>query len=244
MSALLFGALAQGAAGCIFVSDDDGTSGTAEVAASWSIFNGDAAADCPPGATTAAINAQLEGDSTPFVDLYNCSDGAGLADTLPAGNYTVWVDLTDDSGATLFAQSEAANITLSDGEHASADFQIDGFNGFWDVSWRVMDSTGTTEVGCAGATGQSGASVLSTNTDTTTGYDSVWDCTAGEGAVVTTDPVPVGGYVIVLSVLTPDPNDPNNPEADLSMGDSAEIQESILHGNEFVNLGEVDILLF
>lgn len=232
MSALLFGALAQFAAGCIFVSDDDGTSGTAEVAASWSIFDGDQAAGCPAGATTAAVNAQLEGDSTPYVDLYNCSDGAGLADTLPAGNYTVWVDLTDDSGATLFAQSEAASITLSDGEHASADFTIDGYNGFWDVSWNILDAGGT-NVGCAGLN-QNGVSVLSTNTDTTTGYDSVWPCAEGEDpSIVTTDPVPVGGYVIVLSVL--------EPGTDASLGDSVEIQESILHGNEFVDLGVVDI---
>jgi hypothetical protein len=77
-------------------------------------------------------------------------------------------------------------------------------------------------------------SVLSTNTDTTTGYDSIWNCTDGEGAVVTTDPVPVGGYVIVLSALDP---------GQLSIGSSNEIQDSILHGNEFVSLGTVDIFL-
>ena len=233
MSALLFGVLAQGATGCIFVSDDDGddtTSGTASVTATWSIFDGENAAGCPVGAGTAAVNALRAGDSEPFVDLYNCEDGSGDALDLPAGDYTVWVDLTDDSGATLFAQSESVAIGLSDGEHAQADFTIDGFNGFWDVGWSLLDEGGA-PITCADVN-QDGVGVLSTNTDTTTGYDSLWNCTDGEDpSFVTTDPVPVGGYVIVLSLI--------DPATQGSLGDSVEIQEVITHGNEFVDLGVV-----
>ena len=111
MSALLF-ATAANAAGCIFVSGDDDASGTASVSASWTVLNDGASAACPPGATTAAVNAQRPEDSLPFVDLYNCEDGAGIADNLPAGDYDVWVELTDDSGAGLVAQSETASPTL------------------------------------------------------------------------------------------------------------------------------------
>ena len=233
MSALLFATAAQ-AAGCIFVSGDDDGGGTATVQATWSIFNDDAAAACPDGATTAAVNAQLGNDS-PFVDLYDCSAGSGVADNLPAGDYTVWVELTDDSGAVLYAQSEAAAISLSDGELATADFQIDAYNGFFDVGWFVTDPGGA-EVGCAGVANQNGVSVLSTNSSTTEGTDSIFNCADGEDpSFVTTDPVAVGDYVVSLSLLD---------QNDLAIGGSADIVTSIDHGNEFVDLGVVEISLF
>ena len=234
MSALLFATAAQ-AAGCIFVSGDDSSGGTASVSASWTILNDGASAACPPGATTANVTALRSGDSTPYVDQYFCSDGAGDANNLPAGDYTVRVDLTDDSGADLIAQSEDANITLSDGEHASANFEIDGYNGFFDVSWTINDAGGT-EVGCAGAVGQNGVSMLATLSGTQEGTDTLVNCTDGEDpAIATTDPVIVGDYVIVLSLLD---------QADLAIGDSADITARIDHGNEFVDLGSNVITLF
>jgi len=235
MSALLFATAAQ-AAGCIFVSgdDDDDGGGTATVSASWSIFNDDAAAACPPGATTAAVNAQ-RGSETPFVDLYDCSDGAGVADNLPAGDYTVWVELTDDTGSALYAQSESFAVSLSDGELVEAAFEIDAYNGFFDVGWFVTDAGGT-EVGCAGVANQNGVSVLSTNSSTTEGTDSIFNCADGEDPnFVTTDPVAVGDYVVSLSLLD---------QGDLAIGASADVVTSIGHGNEFVDLGVVEISLF
>jgi hypothetical protein len=233
MSALLFG-LAIGASGCIFVTSDDDDTGTAQINATWDIVDDGAQANCPTGATTAAVNALRSGDADPFVDLYDCDDFAGAASDLPAGNYTIWVDITDDSGAELYAQSESATVSLSDGETVGADFLIDGYNGFWDISWTIHNAGGT-EIGCAGAAGENGVGVLSTNTDTNEGFDSLYNCEDGEDpAIVTSDAVPVGGYVVVLSILD---------NADASMGDSNEIQDAILHGNEFVDLGSHPITL-
>jgi hypothetical protein len=53
---------------------------------------------------------------------------------------------------------------------------------------------------------------------------------------VTTDPVPVGDYVVVLSLI--------DPATQNAIGDSAPINESITYGNEFVDLGVVAITLF
>ena len=232
MSALLIAAASQ-AAGCIFVSgDDDGGGGTASVSASWDVLNDGSPANCPAGATTAAVNAQRSTDTDPFVDLYDCSAGAGIADNLPAGDYEVWIDLTDDSGATLFAESESFNVSLGDGENVSANFQIDAYNGAFDVSWDILDSGGT-DVGCAGA--PNGVGILGTLSGTTEATDTRLDCAAGlDPTIATTDPMALGDYVVVLSIL-------DNANPPLSQGDSAEIQSSLDFGNQFVDLGIVDI---
>jgi hypothetical protein len=226
--AILLGALQ--AAGCIFVSSDDTTTdGIATIDVSWTLEDDGAPASCPAGATTAAINAHLSGRADPFVDLYNCDDLGGVADELPLGDYTVWVDFTDDSGAVLYAQSEAVNITLdTDGEVATANFRVDMYNGFFDISWEIAGGS------CASVTND-GVSVLSTLSGTTEGIDDVFSCSDGEApAIATTGALLIGDYVIAVALL----------DNDLAIGEAPEIQESIAFGNEFVDLGTVTITLF
>lgn len=118
MSALVLGAASQ-AAGCIFVTDDGDEVAAIDVA--WTLSGG----GCDAEVNTATINAQLAGDSTPYKDIYDCTAGSGTIADLPLGTYTVWVDLTDTNGDTLYSQSEAVSITLnSDGQLAAADFAI------------------------------------------------------------------------------------------------------------------------
>jgi len=225
--ALLLAALQ--ATGCIFVSDDDGDTATINV--SWELFSGSAAVECPVGATTIAVNAQL-GSGTPYVDLFDCSGaGSGFADDLPLGTYQVWVDVTDSTGSALYAQSEAAEITLdSPGEFAQAAFDIDVDNGFWDVSWNIIGVNGN---GCA-AVNQNGVGVLSTLAGTTTGRDDKFNCVDGEDPnFVTTPPIPIGDYTVILSLL--------EPGTDASLGDSLAITPSIDYGNQFVDLGTITI---
>jgi hypothetical protein len=226
--ALLLGALQ--ATGCIFVSDDDDTvDGTAGIDVSWTLESDGAPAGCPVGATTAAVNAQRDGSGDPFVDLFDCADGGGLADDLPLGTYRVWVDFTDSSGNVTYAQSEAADINLTvDGQIAQADFTVDVDNGFFDVQWEIAGG------GCASVACENGVGVLSTHTSTTMGYDDKFNCEDGETGTVTTGALPIGDYVVVLSILD---------AQDASLGDSAEIQDSIDWGNQFKLLNDGPIAI-
>lgn len=231
MSALLLGALQ--ATGCIFVSGDDTgddvPDGTATINVSWSLEDDGASANCPAGATTAAINSLLADRADPFVDVYDCADLGGTATDLPLGNYTVWVDFTDDSETVLYAQSEAAAISLdSDGEVATAIFTVDVANGFFDISWTIQGSS------CAGVTND-GVSVLSTLSGTTEGTDDVFTCTDGESPnIATTGALLIGAYVVDVALLDP---------GQLSIGGADPIQTDIAFGNEFVDLGTVTIVL-
>jgi hypothetical protein len=233
MSALLIAAVSQ-AAGCIFVSDDDGSSGTNSVDATWSLVDLGAPTACPAGATTATVYAQRASDSSPFADIYDCADGGGSAADLPDGDYVVWVELTDDSGATLYAESEDASISLAGGENAQADFTIDAYNGFWDVGWNLFDAGGAPEA-CADVAND-GISVLSTNSSTTEGQDDLFDCAQGENGNEVTLPadsgLPIGDYTVVMSLLDP---------SQAALGESTPVTASIDYGNDFVDLGIVDI---
>jgi hypothetical protein len=245
MSALVLGGLSQ-AAGCIIVSDDDpDVVETAAVQVTWDLVNGGDPAGCPAGATTAAINALRAGDADPYVFLYDCADGTGATVDefgdydLPLDSYDVWVDLTDDSGAVLYAQSELATINLDQpGELATAIYTIDVANGFFDVAWTLESSSGSA-LTCADVGGEDGVSVLSTISGTTEAFDDLFDCENGGG---TTFELPIADYTVAVSIID-DPDGPG-PQAGVSLGDADIIQTSIDYGNQFRDLGTVPIVVF
>jgi hypothetical protein len=221
MSALMLGVLSQ-AAGCIFVTDDDGE--TAAMDVGWVLEDG----SCGGPVNTATINALLDGDSTPYKDIYDCADGSGITQDLPLGHYTVWVDLTDGSGGQLMAQSESFETDLvTQDQLVVADFTINVTNGFFDVGWTFAG--GDT---CADAVGEDGISVLSTEVGNPSGaFDDLFDCEDGFGV---TFPIPVGEYTISTAIINA------NGEA---LGDAPPVTEVIDHGNEFVTV-DVVITLF
>jgi hypothetical protein len=229
MSALVLGALSQ-AAGCIFVSDDTagddiGGDGTASIDVTWvlqdSFVDDGVIAGCA-GAGTATVYAQL-GSDTPYTDIFDCVDGGGTSMDLPLGTYTVWVEITNDAGTALFAQSETATVNLTtDGQLATAVYDIENVNGFFDVVWTFANGES-----CADAVGEDGISILATLGGTTEATDDLYDCEDG-GA--TTPAVPIGSYVVEVYII-----DANN----LSLGGAPEIQTSIDYGNEFVELDPV-----
>jgi hypothetical protein len=210
------------------VSDETGS-----IAATWQLQDDGTLVDCPAGATTAAVHSLLDGDTDDYIDLFNCSALTGTANDLPAGDYQVWIDLTDDTGVTLYAQSESKAITVIGGETAERTFAIDVANGFVDVSWSLVASGGG-QVTCA-ASGGNSTSVLSTQTDTNTAFDDIYQCTDGEApARVTTGALPLGPYATQLSLLG---------DGDVVLGQSEIVQFSIDHGTELENLGVVTITM-
>jgi hypothetical protein len=212
----------------------DADTSPARVDVTWHIVSNEAPADCPAGATTATIYAQRLGDAEPFADIYDCSAGAGSATDLPAGDYTIWIELTDDGGATLYAESESATLNLSPGETPAADFVIDGTHGAFDVSWQLHTAGGAATT-CAAVTND-GVSILQTNNTTTEGTDDLWDCTAGEAPSVVTDEwLPIGDYTIAVSLLD---------ATQASIGDAPTQLATIEYGNQFVDLGVETITLF
>jgi len=216
MSALALGAMSQ-AAGCIFVTDDDDDTGTIDVG--WVLADGGCG-----DADTATINALLDGDSTPYKDIYNCTDGSGLTQDLPLGSYLVWVDMTNGSGGALVAQSESVEIDIDTaGQLAIADFAINMSNGYFDVGWSF--SGGDT---CASFAGEDGVSVLSTEVGNPAGaYDDVFDC---EDTFGVTAEIPVGDYTVSVAIIN------GNGAA---LGEAPDETVSIDHGNEFVQFDVV-----
>lgn len=241
LSAMLFAGLTQ-AAGCIIVSDDTSGTGEGDIDVTWSLLSTDGnnntiASTCPAGSGTITLYALRDGDSQPYSDKYLCSDTHGLMDRLPTGAYTVWLEITDTSGATKYAISGDYAATVVEAGLSPINVSLYTDRAFFAASWNL------TRQGSATTCAQVGAdkvSVLATVTGGSNGFDDDSNpCTAGEGnnIAITQLPVPTGqSYTVVIAALNP---------AGLSLGDSMPlVNRALAIGNTALDLQTVEIPIF
>jgi len=168
---------------------------------------------------TVVVHAERDGD-TPYTSKLNCVDGTGPLLDLPAGTYTVWMEITDHSGATRMALSAEQSITVTDGGVTPVGFSLFSDRAFFAASWNLTRAGAPTT--CA-AVGAGKVSILATVSGGAEGFDDdLNSCTAGEGAniAVTTLPVPTGrSYTVVIAALN---------SAGQSIGDSAPLTNKTL----------------
>jgi hypothetical protein len=233
---MLVGAASQ-LAGCIIVADDtDPTTGDLDVG--WALSSSDLnnnnaiiPGSCP--GDTVAVHAERQGDA-PYTSKILCADGGGPFLNLPAGTYTVWMEITDASGVTKFAQSAEQTVTVTAGAVTPVDFALFSDRAFFAASWNLTRQGAPTT--CAAVSADK-VSILATEAGGSNGFDDEHNqCTAGEGAdlAITTTPVPVGrAYTVVVAAL--------NAQG-LSIGDSAPITNRQLSiGNTALDLQTVTI---
>ncbi len=209
------------AAGCVFTSVEEG-----QLDVSWNLESGDT---CPGG--TAEVNIEEVGGGRTYVELFDCVDGRGRTGPIREGRYTVYVNLIDDSGAALYAQSFSADVSITrDGELVPVSFDINVDEAFFALTWSLVD-TGGSELSCAEA-GAGGVSVLSTLVGPAgSGFDDVFDCEAREGV---TSPLPLGDYEVVTSVL--------ETGSDAVLGQSQTRAAALDFGNQLNDLGNFEFV--
>jgi len=182
IAALLLGALQ--ATGCIFVTDDE--EGT--VSATWYPISSAESPDCGSFDTATIVVG-------PYEDHYDCGALGGLAENIPLGTYTAYVELSNGADAV---QSQAVDITIDiDGETVDLDFINihTSFGTGLQASWDVEGGCGDTE----------GVSVLATLSGTTEGHDRVADCYEGEAPYAVLSELAPGSYTVDVTLL--DAND-------------------------------------
>lgn len=237
LSAMLAVGASQ-AAGCIIVADDTTTTGEGDLDVSWTLLstdgnNNNIAGQCPAGSGTIRITAVREGD-TPYISDYSCSASGGPFNRLPVGTYTTWLEITDSSGVTKFAESAEATVTVGDGTVTPVAFTLYSDRAFFAASWNLTRSGAPTT--CA-AVAADKMSVLATVSGGSIGFDDDTNaCTAGVPPAVafTQLPVPTGqAYTVVVAALD---------SAGLSIGDSAPLtNRQLTVGNAALDLETITV---
>lgn len=182
LGSLLVGAATQ-AAGCVASSTTD----TAHVEAHWKFENivGHVNTTCPTGFDTAAVHSQ-ELDATlrpvgaPIIDLFNCSDMAGITAALPPSWFEVYVNITDHSGASLYAQSAGAFVDVTTVNMSVNIPTILNDGGYFHFQWALVGQSSGAPLSCASAGATGGVEAISTDVSSpSNAVTDIFNCTEG-----------------------------------------------------------------
>lgn len=221
LTALFCSGITHLASGCIIVDDES----PATITASWSLVSGDNndPAACPPGATTIALISE-DPSGVQIKDLFDCDAASGMSGDLREGTYGVWLQLTDDSGQSLFAQSLSTDVQVfAEADHPIA-FEISIDRGSFIVGWDVVD--GPNQYDCERA----GVTWFSLDyTDDAGGFiePDVWGCDLYAG---TSTGIPLEDWSVSPSFL-------DTTELAVEVGSS--IDTSLDYGNHYNDIGVV-----
>jgi cysteine-rich repeat protein len=163
-----------------------------------------------------AVSACTTAGSNCFIDVFNCTDFAGVSAALPPGNYLTWVTITDSTGANVYATSTAEFVDVTNvDKNFDTHILVDG--GYFLVRWTLVGSTSGNTLTCAQTTAASsaGGSVETTATimGTSTAFSDKFNCEDHFGYSA---PLPADTYVVVLDALNSSDaaiSDPNSTTA-------------------------------
>jgi hypothetical protein len=183
----------------------------------WSVDPG-----CGAGDILAEVIARIDGGPE-YTERFDCTTGGATTSDLPAGDYTVRVDILDDQDA-LVARSTPQSVTLAADEVKPLAFHILRDAGFIAAAWQLVNEQDNEPMTCAEA-GAVAVSILYFEVGNPTGYEDLFACEDGEGL---TAPVHLGSYEAVISL---------QDESEVALGASTPQSFTLEWGHQTVDLG-------
>ena len=242
MKKLVLGALLVAVASSAGCGSSSSSSTAAVVTARWSFSsyanrNQPPSDPCPTGFNTASVHAKewdpVLGDyvagGIEVIDKFNCSDKTGTTDPLD-GVFLIWVQIEDDTGANVYAQSESEFFDTANGDKSIDLPTLFVDAGYFDLSWDLI-SPSNSRLTCAQAGIGSSGSVATTVVEASSNFMAVDKFTCEDGFGTTAE-LPVGLYDVTVTA--------ENGSADI--GASLPIaNQPITAPNGLTHLGHVKI---
>ena len=175
---------------------------TFDLATAWTfknVANGQVTG-CPTGFPTTRVVSQpvdANGNSngSPTIDLFTCAAATGTAPLAPA-RYKVFLEITNNAGTAVYAQSTPAIVDLrASNVSLATTFANDG--GYFAFAWTLRGDATNNVLTCAQASADS-VSLLATVTSSTTATEDLFTCADGAGV---TAALLAGSYVVSISAL-------------------------------------------
>jgi hypothetical protein len=231
MNKLLLGSLLVAtvgqAAGCIIVDESNRTIG-----ANWSIKTANQQVACLPGFNTARVishpHQRASTDtSADIIDLFNCDARSGITAPLPADEYDVWVEIINQNGTAVYAQSVPAYVDLRSVD-ADVSFDIHTDKGYFFLDWALFGRNSAAPLACSQVPGLAKISLDTTPATQPT----LFDCNQQAGY---SQAYSAGVYQVAVAAL-------NGQQQ--SLGESGTFaNKQIQAPNQINNLGTAMILI-
>ncbi|MEM9488357.1 MAG: thrombospondin type 3 repeat-containing protein [Myxococcota bacterium] len=198
----------------------------------WDLVAGDAnePANCPEQTHSLQVISQpADGDA--IVDLFSCSDFAAYVPELSDGEYTVYINLLDESEA-LIAQSAAFDIAVDSRDQApqTLEFLFSLDRGSFGFTWSLAEGENT--LTCAEAGVEQVLFESTRGDDPEAVVTDRADCLDGQFVVPA---LALGGYNIAMTLL----DTAGGTAEENAVGESILFEGALEFGNHYLDFGEV-----
>jgi hypothetical protein len=226
----LLALLATQAAGCFY---EEPYYEDALITGDWTFHNiaTNTNTGCPLGFGTVRMISQpvdnrLAPVGEPFVDLFDCIDGRHTSAYMPPDIYEVWLEVVDDRGTTLYAQSTSKFVDVIERD-ALFSAQILNDGGYFLLDWQLRGAVSNQLVTCDGV---SSVEILSTLTGSTQAIGDKFTCRDQSGL---TAGLLNGSYTLSVAALD---------AGDRSLGTAPALtSKAIRDRNQVTDLGLITI---
>jgi cysteine-rich repeat protein len=204
---------------------------------SWKIKTNDIPGACPTGFDTARVIAHPSSlpdtdNSQDKIDLFNCAAGQGVSAEVPRRSYNVYVEIVNNNGTAVYAQSVPVAVDLST-TSADASFDIHTDRGFYYLNWALQSRAGAA-LQCAQVPGLSKIALDATINSSQLPISTTFDCLQQAGysrSLVATN------YQLAVAGIN------NQPVPGLVTDTTTIANKLIAAPNRFTDLGTVVILV-
>ena len=176
------------------------------------------------------IRLRLTGNGVDYSGTFNPASGLySPIDLFSAGTYTFWAEFINDYGGVVTVIDVTDSIALDLDGVTSVDVNLAIGNGFFTYNWALEDQQQNAISSCGDVVGEAGVSMLATLAGSTDAFDDLFNCEDGfnNPSPVPSDPLPIGNYVIVGSIIN---------SAGQALGTSEPLNASLEQGNEYEDL--------
>jgi hypothetical protein len=207
----------------------------ATITGEWSFHNiaTNTETGCPAGFGTVRmisqpLDSRLAPVGEPFLDLFDCRDGAHTSAYLPPDIYEVWLEVTTDGGGSLYAQSTSRIVDVIERD-ALFSAQILNDGGYFLLDWQLRGETTNQNVSCDAV---NSVEVLATLSGTTQAIGDKFTCRDGSGL---TAGLLNGAYTVSVQALD---------TSDRALGTAPTLtSKAIRDRNQITDLGLITIPL-
>ena len=227
----LLALLASQAAGCVPYADEPAYE-DALISGEWTFTNiaTNTTTGCPAGFGTVRmisqpVDARLAPVGQPYIDLFDCIDARHTSAYLPPDVYQVWLEVTNNHGDSLFAQSTSKIVDVIDSD-ALFSAQILNDGGYFLLDWQLRGQQTNQNLSCAGI---DSIEILATLSGTTEAKSDKFTCADGSGL---TAGLVSGSYTLSLSA---------NTTSDRALGTAPAQTKAIRDRNQVTDLGLITI---
>ena len=227
----LIALVASQAVGCVPYADEP-VYEDALISGEWTFRNiaTNSTTGCPSGFGTVRmisqpVDARVAPVGQPFVDLFDCIDGRHTSAYLPPDVYQVWLEVTNDRGDSMYAQSTSRIVDVIDFDaNFAAEIINDG--GYFLLDWQLRGQQTNQALSCAGV---DSVEITATLSGSTAAKSDKFTCADGSGI---TAGLLAGNYTLSVSA---------NASTDRAIGISPAQTKSIRDRNQVTDLGLITI---